>query len=49
MVNNLFLKTVNGHKQNRTPAWMMRQAGRHLAEYRAIRATQKDFISFCLI
>ena len=48
MTDNLFIKTVNGHKQTKTPTWMMRQAGRYLAEYRAVRATQKDFISFCL-
>ena len=48
MADNLFLKTVKGHKQKETPIWIMRQAGRHLAEYRTVRATQKDFISFCL-
>lgn len=48
MTDKLFLSTLNGQKSTQTPIWIMRQAGRYLKEYRAIRATQKNFISFCL-
>ena len=42
------LRALAGEPLSRPPWWLMRQAGRYLPEYRAIRAKAKDFVELCL-
>ena len=42
------LRALAGETLEPPPWWLMRQAGRYLPEYRALRARAGDFVEFCL-
>ena len=46
--DKVVLRALRGEALEIPPIWMMRQAGRYLPEYRALRAKTKSFLELCL-
>lgn len=45
--SKLFIQTLRGEQTDRVPFWFMRQAGRYLPEYMALRKEAGSFLDLC--
>lgn len=47
MQDSLLIRALYQKAVERTPVWLMRQAGRYLPEYREVRRQVRDFWELC--